>query len=113
MEYGSTAKDNLYKIAKAQRKILRAFFCRNKSDIIGYIFERNKIMNVFEIYLMDLFTKVIKQLRMESPRSSLNTAGNHSYSTRRRKRDCNLSPTVGLSRNRNLLKIDYGKHTFG
>ena len=53
LTYGSEAKDNLYKIEKAQRR-KRAIFFRKKYDTVGYIFERNKIMTVFEIYLMEL-----------------------------------------------------------
>ena len=60
-------------------------FFRNKYDSVEYIFERNKIMTAFEIYLMELLAEVFKQLRMESPLSSLNRACNHSYYTRRSK----------------------------
>ena len=35
---------------------------------------------------MELFAEVFEQLRIESPLSSLNTAGNHSYNTRRSKK---------------------------
>ena len=83
LTYGSAAKNNLYIFEKAQRRILRAIFFRNKYDSVGYIFERNKISTVFEMYLMELFAEVFKQLRTESPFSSLNKAGNHSYYTRR------------------------------
>ena len=86
LTYGSAAKSNLYKIEKAQRRILRAIFFRNKYDSVGFIFERNKISTVFEIYLMELFADVFKQLRTESLLSSLNKAGNHSYYTRRNKK---------------------------
>ena len=61
-----------------------AEFFSEISDSVGYIFERNKIMTVFEIYLMELFT-VFKQKGMESPLSLLDTADNHSYNTRRSK----------------------------
>ena len=57
----------IYKIEKAQRRILRAIFFRNKYDSVGFIFERNKFSTVFEIYLMELFAEVFKQLRTESP----------------------------------------------
>ena len=72
LTYGSAAKSNRYKIEKAQRRILQAIFFRNKYDSVGFFFERNKISTVFEIYLMELFAEVFKQLRTESPLSSLN-----------------------------------------
>ena len=86
LTYGSAAKNNLYKIEKAQRRKLRAIFFRYKYDSVGYIFERNKISTVFEKYLMELFAEVFKQLRTESPLSSLNKAGNHTCYTRRNKK---------------------------
>ena len=61
LTYGSAAKSNLYNIEKAQRRILRAIFFRNKYDSVGFIFERNKISTVFEIYLIELFAEVFKQ----------------------------------------------------
>ena len=60
LTYGSAAKNNLYKMGKAQRRILRSTVFRNKYDSFGYIFELNKISTVFEIYLMELFAEVFK-----------------------------------------------------
>ena len=36
-------------------------FFRNKYDSVGYIFERNKISTVLEIYLMEIFAEVFEQ----------------------------------------------------
>ena len=123
LTYGSAAKSNLYKSEKAQRRILRAIFFRNKYNSVGFNFERNKISTVFEIYLMELFAEVFKQLRTESPLSSLNKAGNHSYYTRRNKKGLlsipysrtvtevsketiqNILFNLGISKSRGLYKF--------
>ena len=84
--YGSAAKTNLEKIENAQRRILRAIFYKNKYESLGQIFEKNCILTVFELYVMELFREVFKQLKSESPLFSLDRIDVCHYNTRRKEK---------------------------
>ena len=57
LTYRTETKTNLEKIDKTQR-ILRAIFFKNVSDSVGYMFEQNKVLAVFELFVMEIFREV-------------------------------------------------------
>ena len=84
--YGSAAKTNLKKIENAQRRILRAIFFKNKYESVGPIFEKNSVLTVFELYAMEVFREVFKQIKLESPLCFRDGIGLCQYDTRRKEK---------------------------
>ena len=65
--YGNTSKQNLEKIDRVQRKIIRAIFFRKKYESLGLTLIDNKIYTVYELYVIELVKELFKQIRSESP----------------------------------------------
>ena len=84
--YGSAAKTNLKKIESAQRRILRAIFCKNKYESIEQLFEKNNILTVFELYVMEVCRELFKQLKSESPLCFQDGIDFCQYNTRRKEK---------------------------
>ena len=82
--YGSAAKTNLQKIECAQRRILRPFFFKKKFDSMVNVLADNKILNVFELFMVEVIQELFKQIRKESSLElSLTFTTGKSISTRR------------------------------
>ena len=82
--YGSAAKTNLQKIECAQRRILRAIFFKKKFDSMVNVLADNKILNVFELFMVEVIQELFKQIRKESSLElSLTFTTGKSISTRR------------------------------
>ena len=64
--YGSAAKTNLQKIECAQRRILRAIFFKKKFDSMVNLLADNKILNLFELLMVEVIQELFKQIRKES-----------------------------------------------
>ena len=64
--YDSAVKMHLKNIENAQRIVLRAIIFKNKYESTRPIFQRNSVLTVFELYDMDVFQEVFKQLKIES-----------------------------------------------
>ena len=65
--YGNTSKQNLEKIDRVQRKIIRAIFFRKKYESLGLTLIDNKIYTVYELYVIELVKELFKQISSESP----------------------------------------------
>ena len=64
--YGSAAKTNLQKIECAKRRILRAIFFKKKTDSMVNVLADHKILNVFELFMVEVIHELFKQIRKES-----------------------------------------------
>ena len=64
--YGSAARTNLQKFERAQERILRAIFFKNKIDSMVNVLADHKILNVFELFIVEVFQELFKQSRKES-----------------------------------------------
>ena len=60
-------KSNLVKIQKGQRPILRAIFLGEKFELLGNVLSENKILTVFELYVVQVSKILFKHLRYEKP----------------------------------------------
>ena len=49
---------------KPQSRIV--IFFEKKFDSVGYMFERNKILIVFILFVMDFFREIFRQIKMET-----------------------------------------------
>ena len=65
--YGTAFKTNLSKIETVQRRILRAIFFK-KMILCKNVFAGNKILTVFELFMVEILRELFRQLRSESPR---------------------------------------------
>ena len=65
--YRNTSKQNLEKIDRVQRKIIRAIFFKKKYESLGLTLFDNKIHTVYELYVIELVKELFKQIRSESP----------------------------------------------
>ena len=59
--YGTAAKSNLRKIEMAQRRILRAIFFKRKCNSLVNVLQQNKLLSVFELYLVDIIKALLGQ----------------------------------------------------
>ena len=66
----------------AQSRILRTIICKNECEIIEQLFEKNNILTVFELYVMEVYREIFKQLKSESPICSQDGFGLFQYNTR-------------------------------
>ena len=83
--YGTAAKSNLRKIQMAQGRILRAIFFKRKYDSLVNVLQQNKILSVFELYLVELIKELLRQFQKKSPTNflpQLETNGSRSITTR-------------------------------
>ena len=62
---GIAAKTNLQKIERAQRRILRAIFFK-KIDSMVNVLADHKILNVSELFIVEVIQELFKQIRKES-----------------------------------------------
>ena len=99
--YGSAAKTNLLKIEKAQRRILRAIFFKKKFDSLRDLFRTNKILTVFELFILENIKELFRQLRLEAPKSFIVLDANdvRKYTTR-----WNMKKLIPAQYNRTVLK---------
>ena len=100
--YGAAAKSNLRKIEMAQRRILRAIFFKRKYDSLVNVLQKNNILSVFELYLVELIKELFKQFQNKSPTSflpQLETNVSRSITTRYQK-----NHSLPLARGRTLIK---------
>ena len=77
------------KIEAVQRRILRAIFFKKKFDSLECVFADNKVLTVFELFLLKMLKELFRQLKCESPRTLLqpNENPNPNYQTRLRKKN--------------------------
>ena len=61
--YGATAKTNLSKIEMAQRRIMRAIFCKKKIDSITDFLREKGILTVYDLYFAERLKELFRQLR--------------------------------------------------
>ena len=99
--YGSAAKTNLLKIEKAQRRILRAIFFKKIFDSLRDLFRTNKILTVFELFILENIKELFRQLRLEAPKSFIVLDANdvRTYTTR-----WNMKKLIPAQYNRTVLK---------
>ena len=64
--YGATTKTNLNKILLAQKRLVRAIFCKNLNDITSEILPSEKIYTVFEFYIVKILKENFQQIRGSS-----------------------------------------------
>ena len=111
--YGSAAKTNLSKIEKAQRRILRAIFFKKKFDSLHDLLRTNKILTVFELFVLENIKELFRQLRSEAPESFIVLDANDvgTYTTRwnmKKLMPAQYSRTVLKRRSlENLLRLTY------
>ena len=67
--YGRAAKTNLERIELAQRRIIRAIFFKRKYDSLQEIIHKHRIFTVFELFVVEVFNEVFRQLTSKSPLS--------------------------------------------
>ena len=77
------------------------------------MFEQNKILTVFKIYVTELFREFFKHLGIESLLHLLTGDDKCSCYTRRSQQRPLALPTVVLSESRSRLTIDYEKPKTG
>ena len=65
--YGTSAKSNLRKIERAQRRILKGIFFRKKYGSLSNILRRNGVLTFFELYIVEVMKKLLRQLHSKSP----------------------------------------------
>ena len=65
--YGSAAKTNLEMLENAQRRIIRAIFFKQKQHSLKDIIDAYHIHTVFDLYVLEVFKEVFKQIGIESP----------------------------------------------
>ena len=65
--YGSAAKTNLEALENAQRRIIRAIFFKQKQHSLKDMIDAYHIHTVFDLYVLEVFKEVFKQIRIESP----------------------------------------------
>ena len=77
------------KIEAVQRLVLRAIFFKKKFDSLESVFAENKVLTVFELFLVETLKEFSRQLKCESPRTLLqpNENPNPNYQTRLRKKN--------------------------
>ena len=63
--YGSAAKTYLEMLENAQRRIIRAIFFKQKQNLKDII-EAYHIHTVFDLYVLEVFKEVLKQIRIDS-----------------------------------------------
>ena len=87
--YGTAAKSNLSKIETVQRRILRAIYFKRKSDSLENVLADNKILTVFELFMVEILKELFRQLKSESPRILLqiNQNSDPKFQTRWNKRN--------------------------
>ena len=98
--YGTAAKSNLRKIEMAQRRILRAFFFKRKYDYLVNVLQQNKIISVFELFLVELIKE--SKFQKKSPTNflpQLETNVSRSITTRYQR-----NHSLPLARGRTLIK---------
>ena len=60
--YDATTKTSLNKILLAQKRLVRAIFCRNLDDSTSAIFNSNKNCTVFEFSFVEIFKEFFNKL---------------------------------------------------
>ena len=65
--YGNVAKTNLEMLENAQRRIIRAIFFKQKQHSLKDIIDAYNIHTVFDLYVLEVFKEIFKQIRLESP----------------------------------------------
>ena len=87
--YGTAAKSNLSKIETVQRRILRAIYFKRKFDSLENVLADNKILTVFELFMVEILKELFRQLKSESPRILLqiNQNSDPKFQTRWNKRN--------------------------
>ena len=86
----------------AQRRILRAIFFKRKYDSLVNVLQQNKILSVFELYLVELIKELLRQFQKKSPTNflpQLETNGSRSITTRYQR-----NHFLPLARGRTLIK---------
>ena len=82
--YGSAAKTNSQKIECAQRRTLRAIFFKNEIDSMVNVIADHKILNVLELFMVEVIQELFKQIGKElSLELSLTFTTGKSINTRR------------------------------
>ena len=67
LAYGSAVKCNSAKYEKAQRRVLGAVFVRKKLNPLTDILAENKILTVFEFYIVENLKELFKQPCYKKP----------------------------------------------
>ena len=74
----------IYKIESALRRILRAIGLKKKRDLMVNVLADHKILNVFELFMVEVIQELFKQIRKESSLElSLTFTTGKSINTRR------------------------------
>ena len=64
--YGSLWQTNLEMLENAQRRIIRAIFFKQKQHSLKDIIDAYHFHPVFDLYVLEVFDEVFKQIRIES-----------------------------------------------
>ena len=82
--YGTAYKPIMTKIEAVRRRILRAIFFKKTFASLENVFADNKVLTVFEFFLVEILKELFRQLKCESPRTVLqpNENPNPNYQTR-------------------------------
>ena len=86
----------------AQRRILRAIFFKRKYDSLVKVLQQNKILSVFELYVVELIKELFRQFQKKSPTillPQLETNGSRSITTRNQR-----NHSLPLAKGRTLIK---------
>ena len=65
--YDSAAKTSLEMLENAQRRIIRAISFKQKQHSLKNIIDAYHIHTLFDLYVLEVFKEVFKQIRIESP----------------------------------------------
>ena len=91
--YRNTSKNDLEKIDRVQRIIIRAIFSRKKIVSLGITLIDNKTHTVYELYVIELVKELFKQIRSESPLQYIIPQSQHSLKTNLMEFKRHTSPT--------------------
>ena len=89
----NTSKNDLEKIDRVQRKIIRAIFSGKKFVSLGITLIDNKTHTVYELYVIELVRELFKQIRSESPLQYIVPQSQHSLKTNLMEFKRHISPT--------------------
>ena len=116
LSMASAAKTNLKKIENAQRRILRAIFFQkiNMKSVGTNLRKEIVVLTVFELYTMEVFREVFKQIKLESPLCFRDGIGLCQYDTRRKRKKVYYPwPIVEQLLEPNQWTTDWKKHIIG
>ena len=109
LNYGSTRKTHLENIHNAQRRIIRAIFFKKPQNSLCEILTKYNILNIHELYIIEVLNEVLKQLKSNSPCGNLSTKINHDYNTRRKAKGLLPATTHRTVMQEKSLKNDLNK----